>query len=251
MLKPIQGATIQKNRLSSQVREILKKSILENEVGLGEKLPPENQIAKMLNVSSVTVREALKELETEGLIEKRRGIYGGSFVAQPGPEKMIQLIANYYRSGGITPEELVELRQLLEPPLIALAVERRTEEDLKALEQNIREMEQCLERGEVNKRIAIEFHYLIAQSCHNRLISAIMGALVDVFEEIISKIPMTIEDGYCDLGDSKEFYGFILHGKREAARKLMIDHFDTLDTIIKRNKNTQHEDREKHEDHSG
>lgn len=234
MLKSFQDADIQKNRLSSQVREILKKPILEGEIGPGEKLPPENQIAKMLNVSNVTVREALKELETEGLIEKRRGIYGGSFVAQPGPEKMIELVANYCRFGSITPKELVEFRRLLEPPLVMLAVERRTEADLTALAQNIQEMEQGLERGEINNRIAIEFHYLIAEACHNRLITAIMGALVRVFEEILTKVPMTIEDGYCDLAYSKKFYDYILHGRRQEARDLMVDHFDTLDTIIKK-----------------
>ncbi len=71
-----------------------------------------------------TAREALREMESEGLIEKRRGIHGGSFVAQPGSEKIGQGVNNLYRFGALTPEELVEFRQILEPALVALAVER-------------------------------------------------------------------------------------------------------------------------------
>jgi DNA-binding FadR family transcriptional regulator len=134
-------------RLSDQVKDLITHAIFAGELRHGDKLPSEDRVAQDLGVSKVTVREALREMETQGLIEKRRGIYGGSFVAEPGCGKFSDLVMNYYRLGTITPEELAEFRQILEPSLIALAAERRTEEDLEAIRLNIDEFEKNLKQG--------------------------------------------------------------------------------------------------------
>ena len=63
-----------------------------------------------------------------------------------------------------------------------------------------------------------------------------MSALVKVFLEILSKVPMTLEDARGDLEYNKKFYEFMLNGKKQEARQLMITHFKTLTEIIERNK---------------
>ena len=234
MKEPFQDIVLRHDRLSDQVKDVLERAILEGDFKPGDKLPPEDQIAEKLKVSKVTAREALREMESEGLIEKRRGMHGGSFVAQPGSEKIGQVVVNYYRFGGLTPEELCEFRQILEPALVALAAERRTEEDLRAIKENIDEVEKAIREGKPNQPKAITFHRLIADACHNRLISAVMEALVKVFVEILSKVPMTIEDASGDLEYNKKFYEYLLHNKEEEARKLMLKHFETLSEIIER-----------------
>jgi len=232
----LQDVGLRQNRLSDQIKDILKKLIIDGELKPGDKLPPEDQIAEQFKVSKVTAREALREMESEGLIEKRRGIYGGSFIAQPGSDKMGQVVINYYRFGGLTLEELVEFRQILEPELVALAAERRTEEDLQAMQTNIQEVEEAINKGKPNQAKGIDFHRLIANACHNRLISTVMEAFVKVFLEILSKVPMTIEDARGDLEYSKKFYEYLLHGQKKKARKLMITHFNTLSEIIEHSK---------------
>jgi GntR family transcriptional repressor for pyruvate dehydrogenase complex len=234
MQEPFQKMVLRQERLSDQVKNHLKQAILDGKFKPGSKLPPEDQIAGIFSVSKVTAREALREMETEGLIEKRRGSQGGSFVAQPGSEKMEQAINNFYRFGGLTPEELVEFRQILEPALVALAAERRTEEDLKAIKANIEEVEAAIRQGRQNQPKAIEFHRLIANACHNRLISAVMDALAQVFLEILSRIPMTLEDARGDQEYNKKFYEYLFHGQKEEARELMEAHFKTLAEIIDR-----------------
>ena len=234
MPEPFQNIVLRQERLSDQVQHHLKQAILDGKFKPGDKLPPENQIAEMFKVSKVTAREALREMETEGLIEKRRGTHGGSFVAQPGSEILGHVLNNYYRFGGLTPEELVEFRQILEPSFVALAAERRTEEDLKAIKANIEAVEASINQGSQNQSKAIEFHRLIADACHNRLISAVMEAMVQVFLEILSKVPFTLEDAKGDLEYNKKFYDYLLHGKKEEARQLMVIHFDTLTEILER-----------------
>lgn len=230
----LQDVDLRQNRLSDQVKGILKQMILDGQMKPGDKLPPEHQIAEQFKVSKVTAREALREMETEGLIEKRRGIYGGSFISSPGPDKMGQVVINYYRFGGLTPEELVEFRQILEPELVSLAAKRRTDEDLKAMKSNIEEVEEAINKGKPNQAKGIDFHRLIGNACHNRLISTVMEAFVKVFLEILSKVPMTLEDARGDLEYNKKFYEYLCHGQKQKARKLMITHFDTLSEIIER-----------------
>jgi len=236
MLKNLEKKIPRQARLSDQIRDELKRMILRGELKRGVKLPTEEQLAGQLKVSKVSVREALRNLETDGLIEKRRGIHGGSFVAHPGSEKMGEWVVNYFRVGMITPEELVDFRQTLEPALVALAVERRTDTDLRAIKALIDEIDQGVRRGKASTPKAVEFHRLIGEACHNRLISMVMEALVKVFEEILAKVPLTLEDAEYDLEHCKKIYGYLVQRKKKKAQDLMIDHFRTLAKIIQRDK---------------
>ncbi len=234
MLKNLDKMIPRQARISDQIRDELKRMILHGELKRGVKLPTEEQLAKQLKISKVSVREALQNLETDGLIEKRRGVHGGSFVAHPGTEKMGEWVVNYFRVGMITPEELVDFRQTLEPALVALAAERRTDEDLKAIKAVIDEIEEGIRRGKASTPKAVEFHRLIGEACHNRLISMVMEALAKVFEEILAKIPLTLKDATYDLEHCKKIYGYLVRRKKKNAQDLMIDHFKTLAKIIER-----------------
>jgi GntR family transcriptional repressor for pyruvate dehydrogenase complex len=236
MLKNLEKIVAPRSRISDQIRDELKRMILHGELKRGVKLPTEEHLAGQLKVSKVTLREALRNLETDGLIEKRRGTRGGSFVACPGTEKMGEWVINYFRIGMITPEELVDFRQTLEPALVALAAERRTDKDLRAIKSVIDEIEKGIRRGEASTPKAVEFHRLIGEACHNRLISMVMEALVKVFEEILAKIPLTLEDAKYDLKHCKKIYGYLVQGRKKKAQDLMVDHFKTLAKIIARDK---------------
>jgi len=236
MLKSLPKAVLPRPRLSDQIRDELKRMILHGDLKRGVKLPTEEQLAAQLKVSKVSVREALRNLETEGLIEKRRGVHGGSFVAHPGSEKMGEWVVNYFRVGMITPEELVDFRKTLEPALVGLAVERRTDKDLMAIKAVIDEIDQGVRRGKTSTPKAVEFHRLIGDACHNRLISMVMEALAKVFEEVLTKVPLTLEDAEYDLKHCKKIYGYLVESNKKRAQDLMIDHFKTLAKIIERDK---------------
>ena len=237
MLKSLKTVVIPRPRISDQIGDELKGLILRRVLKRGVKLPTEEQLAAQLKVSKVSVREALRNLETEGLIEKRRGVHGGSFVAHPGSEKMGEWVVNYFRVGMITPEELVDFRRTLEPALVVLAVKRRTAKDLEAIKVIIDEIAQGVRRGKMSTHKAVEFHRLIGEACHNRLISMVMEALVKVFEEILAKVPRTLEDAEYDLDHCKKIYETLVQRKKGKAQDLMIDHFRTLAKIIERGKN--------------
>jgi GntR family transcriptional regulator, transcriptional repressor for pyruvate dehydrogenase complex len=226
-------------RVSDQIKNALKQAILDGVYHPGDRLPTEIQLAEQFNTSKVSAREALREMETEKLIEKRRGMYGGSFVVEPDGRAMGQVMINFYKFGRMTLEELAEFRRLLEPALIELAVERRTEADLVAIRENLTALTHAIDQGQQDQARALEFHRLLSVACHNSLITAVMESLIKVFQEILSTVPMTLEDAQGDLAYSRELYKHLKNRDRVAARQTMEAHFDTLMTIIERIRNSQ------------
>jgi GntR family transcriptional repressor for pyruvate dehydrogenase complex len=233
MENQLKDVTIRRERISDQLKSILKQSILDGQFKTGDKFPPEAAIAQQYNVSKVTAREALREMEAEGLIVKKRGIFGGSFVAEPGSEKMVGVVINAYLFGGITAKELAEFRRIVEPGLARLAVQRRTDADLERMETCIREIEASIEKGRPDQTKALGFHRLIADACHNAFISALMESLVKVFQQVLAKTP-DLETAKKDIQYNKLFLECIRNRDAARAAEAMADHFDTLDEMMKR-----------------
>jgi len=228
----LQDVVIQKERISDQLKTILKQAILDGRFKPGDKFPPEVEIARQYNVSKVSAREALRGMESEGLILKKRGAFGGSFVAEPGSEKIVDVVTNSFLFGGVTVADLAEFRRILEPGLAQMAAQRRTDGDLKAMKKCIKAIEVSIEKGCPDQTSAIGFHHLIADACHNQFISALMEALVNVFQQVLAKKP-DIETAEKDIQYNRLFYQYIKERNGEKAREIMVQHFDTLDKIIK------------------
>jgi len=233
MLPTLQDAVIRKERVSDQIKTVLKQAILDGHFKPGDKFPPEVEIAAKYEVSKASAREALRELESEGLIQKKRGVFGGSFVAAPGPEKIMDVVSNAYLFGDVTASDLAELRRILEPGLAAMAAERRTEEDLAAMAACIEQVSHSIDNGTPDQTLAISFHCLIADACHNPFISALMASLVHVFQQVLAKTP-DMETAKQDLVYNRLFYECIRDRDKQQAAEVMADHFDTLDDIIKK-----------------
>jgi GntR family transcriptional regulator, transcriptional repressor for pyruvate dehydrogenase complex len=231
----------EKTRISDQVRQILKDAILDGKLKPGEKIPTEEEITRQFGVSKVTVREALRGLESEGLIEIRRGASGGSFATSPASEKIGEMVLNYYRLGDVTPENLVEFRRILEPAIAELATERRTEAELEALKQNIEKVEKDLTEGRIDRPTTREFHYLLADACHNPLISHVMKGLAMAFGKILDKLPFVIEDARTDLDYSRQLYECLINQNSLKAREVMTAHFDTFQAFVQRTKKPEDE----------
>jgi len=119
----------------------LRGQITSGQLRPGERLPTEPELCVRSGVSRSTVREALRLLASQHLIVTTRGVTGGSYVARPNPATLAESL-----TGGVrlllscTPvgvDELMEMRELVEVPGVALAARRRTEGDLQVLERTM------------------------------------------------------------------------------------------------------------------
>ncbi|MDI6881030.1 MAG: FadR/GntR family transcriptional regulator [Desulfitobacteriaceae bacterium] len=159
---------IARRKASEQIVEELMRMIQYGHYVQGDRLPSENELAKMFGVSRSPVREALSVLTASGMIESRQG--GGSYVKaafegpvlQPLVDKVMDLKDTLY---------LLEMRQMLEPGAAALAAQRRDELDL----ENIKET--LIRFGDVSgddKAIGEEedfaFHRALVVAAHNPIL---------------------------------------------------------------------------------
>jgi len=226
-MNEIFNVEFKKQRISDQIADYFKQIILKGELKPGDKLPSETAIAAQFKVSKMSIRDTLLKLETEGLIEKRRGVSGGSYIAQPLLSKIGDSVWNSYRFGSLSAFEIADFRQFLEPQIIKRAVSYHTREDLDAMRENIAFCEAAAVKGKHDNLKQIDFHLLIANACHNVMISAVMEAVIDVFKEIIRDIQLTEEEYEVDLKSNKAFYKFIQERNAENAVKEMEIHFES------------------------
>ena len=214
-------------RLSDQVKGALKKGIEEGTFKVGETLPTVEMIAAHFHVSKVTVREALRGLEEEDLIETKKGASGGIYVTQPTVDRVRDSVLHAWNFGGLSPAELTEFRQFTEPGIAELAAMRRADEDIEALQANLNYCEKAIkDEGRIELGKHLEFHRLLANACHNRLISSFMEAVTKVHEEIFQQLPLNLAVGIEDLEYNRKFIDCLVNRDKERIRRLMRAHFD-------------------------
>ena len=130
----------------------------------GDKLPPERELAKQINVSRTTVREAIRVLEGEGYLETRRGATGGVLVLDRGQaeERLAPLIRA--RLGEL--EQIIDFRMAVECRAARLAAARRDDGDLERLSSAFRTMEEGWETRRFRAADSA-FHLGIAEAARN------------------------------------------------------------------------------------
>ncbi|MET9992791.1 FCD domain-containing protein [Streptomyces mutabilis] len=159
--------------LAAEVRE----RILSGEFGEGTALPPERQLVEQTGLSRATVREALRILEVERLVEIRPGRGGGAFVHRPGRESLASTVRLVIRGQRIRLEALHETREAIEPACAALAARRRTDRDLADLDAAHADLVGAADDIPRFLRANIQWHNAVARAGDNELLIGFLGAL--------------------------------------------------------------------------
>ncbi|MCD6257565.1 FadR family transcriptional regulator [Candidatus Aerophobetes bacterium] len=155
----------------------------------GDKLPTEIELSRRFFVSRNAVREAIKMLVALGVVEIKRG--NGTYVAKGISAQIIDpLIFSLLLEGGV-PDELLELREMLEIGILEIVLKKVTKKDINKMEKAIQLLEEDCKKGETNREILrkhdLEFHYAFAGATHNPLIIKIAKTIWEMFKASIEK----------------------------------------------------------------
>ena len=172
---------IQPNRLYEQIVEQIKRRILSGELRDGDQLPTERELAEQFGVSRTAVREAMKALAQSGLVEVRPG--RGTFVIYGASKAVRHSLDLMMRIGSHKWEDLVQIREILEPEIAALAALHATEEEIAAMQQAIATMDASLDDADAFIAADHAFHMAIAKGTHNQLIPLLIEPIVDLLHE--------------------------------------------------------------------
>ena len=212
------------NRIAKHVEELIRSEQLRP----GDRLPAERRLADMLGVSRVPIREAMRSLETQGLIEVRRG--QGMFVAQHSVEAAVeQFTITMLRQRDLL-VELFAVRRLLEPASAQWAAVRAQPDEVQALRLIVDEMERLaaadhLDYDTFGER-DVELHLHIASASGNRVLVRIMEAIQDLHREQIETSLRYRDRMHETLEDHRRIFAAIEAGDPVAASQSMTEHLE-------------------------
>lgn len=172
LLKPI-TAPKPYEMLANQLRE----AILRGEIAEGEALSPERELVAQTGLTRGSVREALRQLAVEGLVEARPGRFGGNVVRLPGRESMANAIAHFVRGRRLPLRTLHETRYVLEPAMAGLAAIHRTPEDLDELKSLHASLIAAAGSSQSFSLVNVKWHNTVARASHNHLLAGVLDAI--------------------------------------------------------------------------
>src|ERR1700684_1480704 len=154
-------------RISEVIVEQVRELMRSGQVKLGDRLPAERELCERFGVSRVTVREALRMLESAGLVEIRVGARGGAFVTAPTSNRVGEGLADLLTLSVISAANVTAVRLILEVGIVPLVCERATEDDLAELEKICERSEAALRDGDYTMDMSLKFHAAVARATHN------------------------------------------------------------------------------------
>lgn len=169
-----------KEKLYEGITSQMKTLIFSKKIGMGEKLPSERELAEILKVSRVVVRESLRSLQQSGLIEIKPGSVGGSYVAYNLHKPLVEATHDLLREGKLNLHHFYEARKAIECFSIRLATKNAAPEDLKRLETiNQKLIEEIADKSKLREHNTA-FHVAIADISGNPLIRLVVQSLMEL-----------------------------------------------------------------------
>jgi GntR family transcriptional regulator, transcriptional repressor for pyruvate dehydrogenase complex len=217
---------IKPKKVSAQIADQIRSSILSGEFAPGDKLPPERELAEMFDVSRPSVREALNILSAAGLVMSYQG--GGtvvlSLVEMSGGNPLSELI----RSEQERALDVIEVRKGMESWTAFYAAQRALPDDIRRMEEIVNVMERNLDGLKPSEDLDANLHIVIARATHNIVWVHLMQSLFDAMKEfqqtVWRAVYLTKEDHHLLFNHHRRIFEAVKAKDPEAAREAMTVH---------------------------
>jgi GntR family transcriptional regulator, transcriptional repressor for pyruvate dehydrogenase complex len=174
--------SVDRPKLPTIVADQITQSILEGELTPGSRLQPEHEMLEAFGVGRATLREALRLLESEGLITLKTGPGGGPIVQRPDLGRVTRLLLIVLLTSGTSLRHVYDARSVLDPLIATLAAERATPDQTGQLQESLEVMREALHDEEAFLRENLRFHRLVAESSGNPVLEAYSFLIQDILD---------------------------------------------------------------------
>jgi GntR family transcriptional repressor for pyruvate dehydrogenase complex len=207
-----------RDRVAGYVRRLIEAGDLHP----GDRLPGERELARALGVSRPTLRSGLKALEARGVVVSRRG--AGTFIAEGPPDLGREPLGLLAALHGFTPNEMFEVRLVLEVGVAGLAAEHASAEHLATMAEDLTELFAAVDDPHAFLVHDVRFHRALGAGCGNRVLAALVEMVAAQFYEQRRRTVNLARD----LRGSAEMHRRVFRAVRgrnaEAAREAMAEH---------------------------
>jgi GntR family transcriptional regulator, transcriptional repressor for pyruvate dehydrogenase complex len=229
MFQPYKG-----KRAFEDIADQIKTAILSGKLCSGDKLPSERDLAKEFQVGRVSIREALRMLETMGFVKIRKGSAGGAFVGSGDFEGMAPLILDRLLLRGTTHDMMIEARIALETAAIGLAVEHADARDLDKILENVEDSKEVLGAEYARDVVGrmIKFHVLVAEASHNIPYIIFIESMMEWAVRRLEKWIPSPEEQEFSYMSHKKMVESIKNQDKSLAVDLMRKHIQEVGTLL-------------------
>jgi GntR family transcriptional repressor for pyruvate dehydrogenase complex len=231
---------IKNTKVYEQVIDQIKDMIVSGNLKRGDKLPSERELVEQLQVSRTSIREALRALQIIGLVECKQG--EGNFIKESFENSLFEPLSIMFMLQESSPEEILELRKVIEIETTALAAKRIDSGELEHMKSLIMQFKNNKDDSN-GVKIDKEFHYLIAQATKNLLILNILNAvssLIDSFIKDARKKILAVENNReLLLQQHEDIYNALQEHNPKDAAMYMRKHLEFTNDSITSNKQVQ------------
>lgn len=194
----------------------LRHRIIRGELAEGEMLPPEQELVQQFGVSRPTLREAIRILESEQLLEITRGLHGGAKVLKPNIDVAARYFASLLQARGISLPDVYRTRALIEPAAVRLIARERKPETVAALRACMRDVEGSAASTE-NALAFSRFHHVLVEQTGNETLILLMGMLNSVLDRYLVAVA-SVFGQYVEAGAETK--------RAQRSRKKLIDYIE-------------------------
>lgn len=213
----------QTKRLSESIAEdILSMITIEKRFQHGDKLPNEHDLSAELNVSRTTLREAIRILVTNGVLEIKRGT--GTFVKENIDSRATMQSLNDLSNARINAKDLYEMRLIFEPKAAYYATIRASDSELERILAYGKQIEQKIKLGEDRTDVERKFHKAIAKATHNEFIDKLMPVIFQAIDKGVLLSQKNERALKATVNDHKMIMDFMQARNPEGAKSAMKIH---------------------------
>jgi GntR family transcriptional regulator, transcriptional repressor for pyruvate dehydrogenase complex len=222
-------------RAFEDVVDQIQSAILTGQLKDGERLPSERALTEKFQAGRLTIREALRTLETKGLVKIRKGSSGGAFVAVGNRENVASIIVDNLTVGGLTHDNLNEARLALECAVVRSAIKRADPSSMALIEEDVNESRIISDQDTPSMILSkmIRFHLLLADASHNPLFIVFIRALMEWAKRKLSNYSPTADHIRYSYRAHKGIFEAVRDKNVPLAELLMKRHIERMGNFVR------------------
>lgn len=221
---------LKKTRIHEEIADRIRQLILARTLPPGQPLPAERELAHRFGVSRGSVRDALRTLETLGLLEMRHG--QGTFPRELSVDRLVTPLVSVLTYRRDLQTELMDVRRMFEPAVARVAATRVTDEDVAALQRVIEAQRRKLAAGQSAIVEDTAFHAALAQATHNLVAVRLMETLNDLLMESRKLTLQRRGRPQRSLQGHEAIVKALRRRDPDAAERAMHDHIDQIAELL-------------------
>jgi GntR family transcriptional repressor for pyruvate dehydrogenase complex len=171
---------VKKTRIHEEIIAQIREELADGRLKADDRLPSERELSERFQVSRASVREAIRALESMGLLTSKTG--DGTYVST-GSEVLLSPFVSIILQQKDVLLDIFEARKVIEPEIAALAAKRAGPEEIQHMEEILEEQARQIAQGDSGVEADTAFHSLLTQSTKNKVFLRLNDAVVDSLRE--------------------------------------------------------------------